>query len=154
MLQNVLDKAARLISGEEGERLTAYQDSGGAWTIGKGHLIKPGERFFPYGDVRTITKAESDSLFAKDLAEAQSGVSMVKVPLNANERAALLSLVFNIGKSAFASSTLLKLLNTGDRAGAAAQFIRWDYDNGVRVAGLTHRRAREAALFQTPELMA
>jgi lysozyme len=144
----VTDKARHLIAGLEGRRLTVYQDTGGAWTIGDGHLVKAGERFYPYGTVRTITDAEADALFAADIAIASSAInSYVKVPLTEGQRAALLSLVFNIGVSAFKTSTMLKKLNAGDYAGAAAEFPRWNKDNGVTVAGLTNRRVREQSVF-------
>lgn len=153
---NVIDKIAKLIAGEEGERLEVYQDTGGAWTVGKGHLIKPGERFFPYGGAqkatntgqRTITKSESDALFAADTQRARNAVSyLVKVPLTDNQFAALTSLVFNIGTGAFAQSTLLKRLNARDYAGASAEFDRWVYDNGKRENFLVARRDREQKLF-------
>lgn len=144
----LIEKIARLITGEEGERLTVYQDTGGAWTVGKGHLILPGEGLFPYGDRRAITKAESDSFFEKDTSIARNAVADgVHVPITENMRAALASLVFNIGRAAFLSSTLLRRLNAGDKTGAASEFDRWVWDNGVRVPGLVARRAREKALF-------
>ncbi len=149
MIQSALDKAAKLITGEEGERLTVYKDTGGAWTIGRGHLVKAGEPYYPYGTIRTITKEQSDALFSHDMQEAQNAVALVKVPLNANERAALLSLAFNIGITQFRGSTLLKVLNAGDRIAAADQFAKWRMDNNVVVPGLVARRAREAALFRT-----
>lgn len=145
---NVSDKIGKLITGEEGERLTVYPDKGGAWTIGKGHKVKPGERFFPYGVQRTITKAESDALFAADTKIAHDAVSFgVKVPLTDNQFAALVSFVFNIGISAFAQSTLLKKLNARDYAGAHAEFDRWIYDNGKIDDVLVARRNREQQLF-------
>lgn len=153
--QGFLAKLAALIGGEEGESLTAYQDTGGAWTIGKGHLIKPtdtvdGQALYPYGPVTTITQAQSDAFFATDTAAAQNAVaSSVHVPLTDNERAALVSLAFNIGAGAFAASTLVRLLNVGDVQGAADQFLVWNHDNGVVVASLTARRQNERALFLT-----
>lgn len=148
----VTEKIAALLTGEEGERLTVYQDQAGLWTIGKGHLIKPGERFYPYGTVKTITKAESDALFEADTASARNAVAnLVMVPLSENQRAALVSLVFNIGNGAFAGSTLLKLLNARDYLGAAGQFPVWNKVtiNGAKTvsAGLTARRDREKSLF-------
>lgn len=75
----------------------------------------------------------------------------MKVPLNDDERGALTSFVFNLGAGNLASSTLLKLLNSGDRGGAGIQFGRWVYAtvNGVRtrLPGLVARRAAEEALF-------
>lgn len=52
--------AAALIAVFEGERLTAYQDTGGVWTIGIGHtgsMAKPGT---------TITHEDSAALFKTD----------------------------------------------------------------------------------------
>lgn len=148
----VTEKIASLLTGEEGERLDVYQDEAGLWTVGKGHLVKPGERFHPYGPVKTITQAESDALFEADTASARNAVAnLVMVPLTENQRAALVSLVFNIGNGGFAGSTLLKLLNARDYLGAAAQFPVWNKVtvNGVKKisAGLTSRRARERTLF-------
>ncbi len=143
-----MDKVKSLIAGEEGLRLDAYQDTGGAWTIGYGHLIKAGEKFFPYGPVRSITKAEAEALFAADTAAAASAVARgVKVEITDNMRAALTSFAFNVGGPAFLASTLLRRLNAGDVQGAANQFDVWVYDNGVRVPGLVNRREREKAVF-------
>jgi lysozyme len=60
---------------------------------------------------------------------------------------ALVSFAYNVGVGALGSSTLLRLLNAGDHAGAAAQFGRWNKAGGKALAGLTKRRAAEAALF-------
>lgn len=144
-----VDRAKELIAGEEGLRLDVYLDSGGAWTIGYGHLVKKGERFHPYGPVTRITVEEADALFDADLREARSAVaSQVKVPLTDGQRAALESFVFNVGTSAFKSSTLLRKINLGDYSGALAEFDRWVYDNGERVKGLENRRNREQEVFQ------
>ena len=61
--------------------------------------------------------------------------ALVKTPINENQEAALTSLAYNIGAAALASSTLLRLLNSGDKFGAAAQFIRWDRSGGVELPG-------------------
>lgn len=145
---DIVDSLKRLIAGEEGLRLTVYRDTGGAWTIGYGHLVKAGEPYFPYGNVRTITQEQADALFEADTRAARSAVaSSVKQPLTENMRNALTSLAFNIGGSAFATSTLVKRLNAGDIAGAAQQFDVWVFDNHVKVPGLVARRAREKTLF-------
>lgn len=146
--KRMLSGVKNLIAGEEGLKLTAYQDTGGEWTIGYGHLIQPGERYHPYGPVRTITQAEADALFDHDTRIATAAVDqLVRVPLTTSQRDALISFVFNVGVNAFRTSTLLRKLNAGDYAGAAAEFPRWNRDNGAVVAGLTERRLREQALF-------
>jgi lysozyme len=61
--------------------------------------------------------------------------------------------VYNIGEGNFATSTLLRLLNTGLYASAAAQFAPWnklrDRKTGqlVVAGGLVSRRKTEALLF-------
>lgn len=82
--------------------------------------------------------------YARDLAAA------VRVPLNANERTALLSFVYNVGSANFRASTLLRRLNAGDRPGAAREFDRWVLAGGRVLPGLVRRRAAERRLFLTP----
>lgn len=142
------EKAKALIAGEEGLRLEVYQDTGGAWTIGYGHLVKPGDGIHPYGEARAISQERADQLFDEDLDEARDAVRRyVQVPINDNQRAALESFTFNVGVYAFRNSTLLRKLNIGDYSGAAAEFDRWVYDNGKRVSGLVDRRSREQEVF-------
>lgn len=159
---SLADKIASLIAGHEGDKLIVYQDQAGLWTVGKGHLILPtdtvvregsAQKLHPYGPVMQITQAESDAFFDRDTAAARNAVAnKVSVPLSDNQRAALVSLVFNIGAGGFAGSTLLKLLNAGNYTGAADQFLVWNKITnpaGAKVvsAGLTTRRASERALF-------
>lgn len=150
VIESTTNKLAALLLKEEGRVLTAYKDTGGVWTIGDGHKILPGEGIYPYGSKRTITAAEADALRDKDMGLALKVVrDYVVVPLKENQLLALASLAYNIGRSAFATSTLVKLLNNSDFAGAAAQFGRWIYDNGKVDKVLVARRARETALFQS-----
>jgi len=51
-------------------------------------------------------------------------------------------------------STLLRDLNAGDFAGAAAQFELWDHASGQVVAGLLRRRLAEEKLFVEGEVAA
>lgn len=73
--------------------------------------------------------------------------SLVKVPLTAHQMGALVSFAYNVGMGALGSSTLLRLLNAGQYDAAAKQFARWNKAGGRVLAGLTRRRAAEAALF-------
>ncbi|MEO9385901.1 lysozyme [Chromobacterium phragmitis] len=134
-----------LIKQFEGLRLIAYQDAVGIWTIGYGHTgpdVAPG---------KAITQLQADQLLQNDLARFESGVSnLVKVPLNANQFSALVSFSYNLGLGNLQSSTLLRLLNQRDYAGAAGQFPRWDKAGGRVLPGLSRRRLAEQALFQAP----
>ncbi|UYY77475.1 lysozyme [Sphingomonas sp. R1] len=144
-MQKTSSAGIALIKQFEGERLTAYICPAGILTIGVGHTgadVKPGQK---------ITVAESEALLRADLARFEKAVSAaVKVPLNQNQFDALVALAFNIGAGAFAGSTLVRLLNGKDYAGAAAQFERWNKGGGKVLPGLVARRAAEAALFRKP----
>jgi lysozyme len=101
------------------------------------------------GPTSAITEAEACALVKRDLTASNMTVSSVcHVPLTADERAALDDFVYNLGAGNFRSSTLLKLLNAGDYAGAAAQFDLWDHAGGVVLAGLLRRRQAETDLFE------
>jgi len=117
----------------EGLRLTAYQDSVGVWTIGYGHTgsdVRPG---------LTITQEQASALLQQDVAGAVAAVNrLVTVTLTQNQC-----------QGNLASSTLLRELNAGNTAGAAAQFLVWVYAGGVQLPGLVKRRQAEAALFQS-----
>ena len=58
-------KGTALLRFHEGERLTAYQDTLGFWTIGVGHLLPDPKN--PKWRGYRITKAESDRLFEADI---------------------------------------------------------------------------------------
>lgn len=129
------------LSTSEGRKLVAYQDGEGVWTIGRGIT----EGVFPG---MMITDDEEQRMFSATLAPREQAVTrLVKVPMTQSQFDALVSLVYNIGAGAFASSTLLRLLNAGDYLGAADQFLRWDMDNGKHVPGLLARRKRERTVF-------
>lgn len=138
------------IKKEEGLRLKAYKDSGGVWTIGYGHTS---DANLKVTKGLTITKEKANELLKLDVEEAEAGIDMdLRAPLQGgNMYGSLVSLVFNIGVGAFQKSTLLKKLNKQDYQGAANEFSKWIYDNGEKNDGLVARRAREKALFLTPD---
>lgn len=139
-----------LIAGFEGWRDRLYKDIADKWTIGYGHLVRPGERF-----PAVITKEQGRQILLGDAQNAvRAIVDLVSVPLTQPQFDALVSLVFNIGRTEFSGSTLRKELNAGNYQAAADQFLVWNkaHVGGVlqEVKGLTDRRAAERALFLTP----
>jgi lysozyme len=127
-----------------------YKDIAGNLTAGYGHLVKQGE------DFSHLDRAGALALLAKDLGAAVASVSkLVKVKLSKNQQDALADFVFNVGKGNLAKSTLLKKLNSGDFAGAANEFERYNkvllHGHYVVNQGLANRRAAEAKLFSTPD---
>ena len=142
----VSNKGVDLICEFEGKRLVAYDDGVGIWTIGFGTIKYPNGVRVKKGDTCTLEQAKE--YMRHDLIEFEHTVnSSVKVPLNQNQFDALVSLAYNIGSSAFKSSTLVKKLNTCDYQGAADQFNVWVNAGGKRMQGLVNRRDREKLLF-------
>ncbi len=130
------------IKGWEALRLVAYEDVAGVWTVGFGHTgdVNPGD---------VIGEDDAEMLLINDLATAEEAVNdYVDVELEQHEFDALVSFTFNVGQGHFRSSTLLKLLNNGDRDGAALQFARWNKAGGVPSKGLTCRRHAEMQMFE------
>ncbi len=134
-----------LIKRYEGLSLTAYPDpatGGEPWTIGYGTTagVRPG---------MTISSARAEEMLHADLAQFETAVDrLVTVPLKQHQFDALVSFTYNLGEGNLRSSTLLKKLNAGDYAGAAAQFERWVTAAGKPLPGLVKRRAAERAMFE------
>lgn len=121
--------ASRLIAVFEGERLKAYQDTGGIWTNGIGNTIDviPGS---------IITHEQSLADFARNQRVLLAMVTDKPVI----EGACLVSFGFNCGRGALrkvltGSDTIGNPVHTTDRTGKA-------------IAGLVARRALEECLIQ------
>jgi GH24 family phage-related lysozyme (muramidase) len=126
----------------EGCRLTAYQDSVGVWTIGFGTTagVKEGQ---------TISQVKAEEYLRFDLAIFEKAVTeSLKVPVNQNQFDALVSFTYNVGVSAFRSSTLLNLINEKtDKKVVAAEFSKWVKAGNQTLPGLVSRRKAESELF-------
>ncbi|AIL60948.1 lysozyme [Pseudomonas alkylphenolica] len=130
-----------LIKSFEGLRLLAYRDAVGVWTIGYGATrgVKPG---------MSVTKEQAERMLLNDVQRFEPEVErLVQVPLTGNQWDALVSFTYNLGAGNLESSTLLRLLNRGDYAGAAEQFPRWNKAGGKVLPGLVRRREAERVLF-------
>lgn len=152
-ITQTLLQALRNLEGLPGGRpaLVAYRDIAGVWTNGYGHT----EGVTGISPTITTQQAEADLL--REAQRFAAGVdSLVTVPLNDNQRDALILFAFNNGLGAFASSTLLKVLNAGDYAAVPAQMMRWVYFTNPTTKkkepsnGLSARRAAEVSLWLRP----
>ncbi len=127
----------------EGLRLSAYQDSGGIWTVGYGHTgsdVQPERR---------VTELEAEALLRVDLRDAISCVNRaVRIFIQQNHFDALVDFCFNAGRGSFLRSNLLTQLNANNLEGTASQFGTWIHVNGNVMPGLVRRRAAEAAMFR------
>lgn len=150
-------EAVDLIAETEGVKLKAYLCPAGVWTIGRGKTrgVKQGDQ---------ITIEQADQLFLEDLTSFTNRVRpLLQREPTENQLGAMVSLAYNIGVGSsdprlpggFTRSTVLRKFNQGDNEGSAEAFKMWNKArvNGKlqELRGLTIRRAREAALFLTPE---
>lgn len=141
-------EAETIIKEFEGEYLDAYLDPVGIPTIGYGTTRNPDTgKKIKLGD--KIDKATALRWLRLDTAKVRESVKkMVKVPINSRQLDALTSFVYNVGPTAFADSTMLKLLNNKtDKRIVANQFDRWVYAKRVKLPGLVRRRKLEKELF-------
>lgn len=91
MIDNLIAQLIR----DEGERLKAYQDEGGVWTVGVGHT---GPDVIPY---MVITQDRSRDLLYEDIATANAHVIKflpdAKKELDPVRFAVLVNMTFNMG---------------------------------------------------------
>jgi lysozyme len=96
----------------------------------------------------TISEPDALALLQSDLDRFVACVdNSVGVDISENKKAALYSLTYNIGCSAFQNSTLLADLNRGDFESATSEFARWNQANHQVLQALVDRRQQEADLF-------
>ena len=123
-----------------------YKDSVGVWTYGIGHTLGAG-----YPDPEKMLRGMPSSLdaalrdvfdlFRRDVAKYEAAVNRaVKVPITQAQFDALVSFHYNTG--AIGKASLVKRLNAGDVAGAAAGFMAWK-----KPPEIIERRKAEQALF-------
>lgn len=132
-----------LIRESEGLQLIPYLCPTGHLTVGYGHRT----------DRRTaISIQDANGWLELDIEVARRGVGdEAASKCNTNQLAAVLSLVFNVGVSAFTTSTTYRMLRAGRMDEVATRFPKW---NKGRVAnqlqvipGLVIRREAEQTLF-------
>ena len=128
---------AGTVSYYEGVSNEAYLDPVGIWTICYGETEGVAK-----GDYKTDEEC-LDSL-AEELTEHHKKMVLyIKTPISVKEEAAYLSFTYNVGVNNFKSSTLLKKLNSGDRAAACNELSKWVYAKGFKLPGLIKRREKE-----------
>ena len=139
---NISQKGIDLIKSFEGCKLEAYQCPSHIWTIGYGHTghVSAGMK---------IDQKYAEKLLQQDLIIHENNVSrLVKVPLTQNQFDALVCFEYNAGYGNFASSSLLRAINTKNFKDVPAQLRRWIYGADKKILpGLVRRREAELRLF-------
>lgn len=133
-----------LIKKYEGLSLKPYKCPAGVWTIGYGTTVYPnGNKVKPTDE--PITKDTASALLLNYVIN-EILPKIEDLHLTDNQNKALVSLIYNIGWSAFAKSKCYKAIKTQDWETA---FKNWDWikGGGKVLKGLVKRRAEEMALF-------
>ncbi len=142
-----------LIKKWEGFKAKAYFDTIAnppIWTIGYGTTARAGVGIEPRAGM-VITEQEAAGYLKKTIDKfAQTIRPNIKRPINENEFGAFVSLAYNIGPSAFAKSSALRLFNEGKRQEAADAILMWNKAGGKVVKGLVNRRNEERTFFLSP----
>ena len=136
-----------LIKKIEGFAPVLYKCEAKKDTIGYGHIIRKTDNI-----VQSLNKSQAETLLHKDILPFENAVNLlVTVPLTQNQFDALVCFAFNIGLSAFQTSTLLKLLNKNHYDAVPMQMKRWDKItvDGKKIPsqGLKNRRKAEIELW-------
>lgn len=94
------------------------------------------------------TREQCEALLDDDLLKHAEALACIKTDMTDGQKAAFVSFAYNVGVGAFCGSTLVKLANAGDMAGACAQLSRWTYAGGKQLPGLVKRRADERRICE------
>lgn len=128
---------------DEGERYRAYRDIAGVWTICNGDTedVKPGQ---------VATKAECQARLERQLiAHAEPVMACIptlREPGRDYQRAAVVSLAYNVGVGNVCRSTVARRMRARDFRGGCDAILMWNRAGGRVVRGLVLRRQRERAV--------
>ena len=143
-MRHITPYCLSLIKQFEGFSPYPYLDENDGYTIGYGHLIKPGEVI-----KAPLSDEGGETLLKKDVRWAQEAIKRyIKVDLTVGQFDALVSFTFNIGSGAFRASTLCRKVNAEEHKRVPYEFSRWVYDDGKKLRGLIIRRELEAQMYK------
>jgi lysozyme len=140
----------------EGSRSQVYRDVAGLPTIGVGHLLTLAERQTQtlsiagaWVDVTPgLSAAQIAALLQQDLEPVCACLDALGVALTPPQHDALCSFIFNVGRGAFAGSTLRRQLLAGRFDAVPGELRRWTRAGGQVVQGLVNRREAEIRVWE------
>lgn len=136
----------------EGLELKAYPDPASGnepWTIGYGHTGSLSGTKVKKGQV--VTKEQAVQMMKDDLLQVWKNLQpLIKVELNANQWAALISFAGNVKWTSVKSSSVVKYINAGRLAEVPGRMALYRLGAGKVMAGLVRRRAAEGNLWMKP----
>ncbi|MEO5698541.1 MAG: lysozyme [Burkholderiaceae bacterium] len=129
----------------EGYRATVYSDPIGRSAVCYGHddpTLKLGT---------TYTLAQCQQMLADDLLKHAAAFDCIKppLPLSDSQKAAILSLAFNIGVPRFCGSTFARRITAGELPQACEELSKFIFAGGKILPGLQRRRAAERQMCES-----
>jgi len=142
-----VDNLRALIEEFEGIKLKAYRCPSGIPTIGIGSTRYEDGSRVKLGDKISIDRAEV--LYEREIDKVRKEVKQMIIPdLNKNQEDALVSFAYNVGITAFKSSTLLEKVNKDPYSNSIKrEFMKWTTSGGRKLRGLVRRRKAEVDLY-------
>ena len=141
------DNGFTLLGELEGIVLRPYRDSVGVPTIGIGSTYYEDGTKVKMTD-KAITKERAIQLAKNVVKSFEEQVNKsILLPMTQNQFDAMVLLCYNIGKSGFARSSVVRNFNLGNIQKAADSFLLWNKAGGKVVKGLVNRRNKERSLF-------
>ena len=141
------DNGFNLLGELEGIVLHPYKDSVGIPTIGIGSTYYEDGTKVKMTD-KAITKERAIQLAKNVVKSFEEQVNKsILLPMTQNQFDAMVLLCYNIGKSGFARSSVVRNFNLGNIQKAADSFLLWNKAGGRVVQGLVNRRNKERSLF-------
>ena len=141
------DNGFTLLGELEGIVLRPYRDSVGIPTIGIGSTYYEDGTKVKMTD-KAITKERAIQLAKNVVKSFEEQVNKsILLPMTQNQFDAMVLLCYNIGKSGFARSSVVRNFNLGNIQKAADSFLLWNKAGGKVVKGLVNRRNKERSLF-------
>lgn len=138
----------------EGLELKAYVDpatGGEPITIGYGHTGSLSGDKVEMG--LTITKEQAVEFMKADLLQVWKNLQpLIKVDLNPNQWASLISFSGNVKWTSVKSSSVIKYINAGRLSEVPGRMALYRLGNGKVMNGLVRRRAAEGALWMKASL--
>lgn len=138
---------ARLIPGDKVEAYPDPATGGKPWTIGIGSTRDEAGKPIEPGTIWTVERARKR--FETELQEFAKQVDafIAGKPTTARQKAACVSLAYNIGQHGFSRSTVLKMHRAGNYQAAGDAFLMWNRANNKVMNGLVRRRNAERELY-------
>lgn len=158
-IRSASDSLMEFLKEEEKFRALAYKLGDGMVTIGYGHAEYLNKSdIIPYKT--RIDSAKAEEYLREDIKKAEGTLNAIldkwekdglEHNITQNQYDAMISMIFNMGRTGFRRSDFIKKVKEGDMDAAHNQLLNTSSQLFKKFPGLKKRRQREAELFSSSE---